>query len=72
VRGWFDAEPDRTGKELFQRLQAERPGVFLDGQLRTFQRRVKEWRSAAARRLVFAGAALRGDDGDGGAVASPQ
>jgi hypothetical protein len=54
VRTWLEAEPDRVGKELFVRLQAELPGVFPDGQLRTFQRRVKEWRQAAARHLVFA------------------
>lgn len=41
-------------KELFARLQGELPGVFPDGQLRSFQRRVKEWRQAAARQLVFA------------------
>jgi hypothetical protein len=50
---WLESEPDRTAKELFERLQAEHPGVFRDGQLRTLQRRVKEWRRAAARRLVF-------------------
>ncbi len=54
VRAWLEAEPDRVGKELFARLQAELPGVFPDGQLRTFQRRVREWRQAAARQLVFA------------------
>ena len=53
VRAWLEAEPDRVGKELFARLQAEQPGVFPDGQLRTFQRRIKEWRQAAARHLVF-------------------
>lgn len=54
VRAWFDAEPDRTAKELFGRLQREYPNEFSDGQLRTLQRRVKEWRTEAARRLVFA------------------
>jgi hypothetical protein len=54
VRTWLEAEPDRIGRELFVRLQDERPGVFPDGQLRTFQRRVREWRHAAARHLVFA------------------
>jgi len=54
VRAWLEAEPDRVGKELFARLQAEQPGVFPDGQLRTLQRRIKEWRQAAARQLVFA------------------
>jgi hypothetical protein len=53
---WLDAEPERTAKELLQRLQAEQQGHFPDGQLRTLQRRVKEWRRAAARRLIFANA----------------
>src|SRR5207244_13074266 len=53
VRAWLEAEPDRIGRELFVRLQGELPGVFPDGQLRTFQRRVREWRHAAARQLVF-------------------
>jgi hypothetical protein len=39
---WLETEPDRTGKELFERLQADCPGVYPDGQLRTLQRRVKE------------------------------
>jgi hypothetical protein len=54
VRAWLEAEPDRIGKELFARLQSELPGVFPDNQMRTFQRRVREWRQAAARQLVFA------------------
>lgn len=53
VSAWLDEEPDCTAKELFQRLQAMHPGQFTKGQLRTLQRRVKEWRSAEARRLVF-------------------
>jgi hypothetical protein len=50
---WLEAEPDRTGKELFERLQGQYPNVFPIGQLRTLQRRIKTWRRAAARRLVF-------------------
>jgi hypothetical protein len=50
---WLQDEPDRTGIELLRRLQAECPGQFPDGQLRTLQRRIKIWRRAAARRLVF-------------------
>lgn len=53
---WLEAEPDRTGKEVFHRLQAAHPGTFPNGQIRTLQRRLKEWRAAAARRLVFTGA----------------
>ena len=51
---WLESEPDRTAKELFERLRGERPGEFSVGQVRTLQRRVKEWRRLAARRLVFA------------------
>jgi hypothetical protein len=34
-------------KTLFEHLQRENPGGFNDGQLRTFQRRVKNWRATA-------------------------
>lgn len=47
-------EPDRTAKELFRRLQIEQPGAFPDGQLRTLQRRVQEWRTSQARKLILA------------------
>jgi hypothetical protein len=50
---WLQDEPDRTGKELLDRLQSEHPGDFLDGQVRTLQRRLKLWRRAAAQKLVF-------------------
>ena len=51
---WLEAEPHRAAKELFERLQREHPGMFLPGQLRTPQRRVKDWCRLAARRLLFA------------------
>ena len=51
---WLETEPHRTAKELFDRLCREQPGVFLPGQLRTLQRRVRDWRRLAARRLLFA------------------
>ena len=53
LRGWFEAEPWHTSRELFKRLQAQCPGVYPDGQLRTLQRRLKEWRREAAHRMVF-------------------
>lgn len=56
---WLDAEPDRTGEEILRRLQGEQPGRFTEGQLRTLQRRVKEWRRAAVTDLVFAGPDLK-------------
>ena len=52
---WLEAEPGTTAKELLGRLQAEHPDEYPAGLLRTLQRRVKEWRTAAARRLVLGG-----------------
>jgi hypothetical protein len=50
---WLNEQPDATAKALFQRLQTQTPTPFGSGQLRTLQRRVKEWRTAIARRLVL-------------------
>ena len=47
-------QPDATAKTLFERLRVDYPGRFGDGQLRTLQRRVKEWRAIMARKLVYA------------------
>ena len=46
------ADPDRCD-ELFERLQAEQPSVYPDGQLRTLQRRLKDWRREVAHKMVF-------------------
>jgi hypothetical protein len=53
VQEWLEAEPERTAKEPLQRLQAQLPGEFPTGLLRTLQRRTHEWRVNAARALVF-------------------
>jgi hypothetical protein len=58
VRTWFDAEPWRTAGELFERLRDEQPGVFPDGQLRTLQRRLKDWRREQAHTMVFGAVAV--------------
>ena len=52
---WLQAQPDVTGKALMARLQAEHPVRFTEAQLRTMQRRVKQWRSILAKELVYAG-----------------
>lgn len=54
VLGWLQAEPDATAKALFYRLQEKYPRRYSPGQLRTLQRRVKDWRSMMARELVYA------------------
>jgi hypothetical protein len=53
VLQWLQKEPENTAKELFQRLQGYYPGRFSNGQLRTLQRRIKEWRHIMARNLVY-------------------
>lgn len=52
VQTWLEAAPDITGKALFERLRDKHPGEFAPGQLRTLQRRVREWRQAMARHLL--------------------
>jgi hypothetical protein len=47
----LEADADQTAKELFLGLQRRHPGLFPDGQLRTFQRRVHDWHASAV--LVF-------------------
>jgi len=51
---WLSETPDATAKSLFEKLMIKYPGKFQSGQLRTLQRRVKEWRHVMARELVFA------------------
>ena len=53
LRTWFEEEPWRTSRELLARLQAEVPDGYPEKLLRTLQRRVKQWRGDAARRMVF-------------------
>ncbi|MCK5580709.1 MAG: transposase family protein [Candidatus Omnitrophica bacterium] len=50
---WLQDSPDSTAKSLFQRLKEKYPDQFSDGQLRTLQRRVGEWRHTMARKLIF-------------------
>jgi hypothetical protein len=44
---WLTTTPERTTKSVFMELQQRYPGQFPDSQLRTLQRRVKEWRGKA-------------------------
>jgi hypothetical protein len=53
VQQWLNEQPDANAKDLFHRLRESMPGAFAPGQLRTLQRRVKQWRSEVARQLVF-------------------
>ena len=55
ILGWLQDNPEVTAKELFERLQKEYPDTFKPGQLRTLQRRVRAWRQAMARELIYVG-----------------
>jgi hypothetical protein len=53
IKQWAEAEPELSGRQLLQRLQAQYPGAHPEGQLRTLQRRLKAWRAEMARALVL-------------------
>jgi hypothetical protein len=44
----LEQTPDLQAKELFRVFQRRYPGTFKDSQLRTFQRRVRQWRRQEA------------------------
>jgi len=54
VLGWLQSHPEATAKSLFERLQQKYPGQFAPGQLRTLQRRIRQWREVMAKKLVYA------------------
>ncbi|PSO09608.1 transposase, partial [Sphingobium sp. AEW4] len=66
---WFEEEPWRTGRELLERLQAEQPGNYPNGLLRTVQRRLKGWRTEKARALVFSHMPAVTSEGTAGTMA---
>jgi len=53
---WLNEQPDATAASLFERLRREYPGEFEAGQLRTLQRRVKDWRRLLASQLIHGAA----------------
>ena len=47
----LEVRPERTARSVLEELQARHPGVYSQSQLRTLQRRVKEWRARALLRF---------------------
>jgi Mu transposase, C-terminal domain len=45
VREQVSANPGLEAKTIFEALQRKHPGRFSDGQIRTLQRRLKQWRA---------------------------
>ena len=56
VLSWLQQQPDATAAELMDRLILRYPERYGRGQLRTLQRRVRQWRSVMAKQLVYASA----------------
>jgi uncharacterized tellurite resistance protein B-like protein len=56
VRERLEMEPGLQAKTLFEHLQQRQPDQFSDGQLRTLQRRIKQWRATEgpAKEVFFA------------------
>ncbi len=56
VMSFLDNNQGLEAKTLFEHFQRQHPGRYQDGQLRTFQRRVKHWRATEgqAREVFFA------------------
>ena len=68
ILDWLQQYPDAKAAELLDRLMARCPGRYGRRQLRTLQRRVRQWRIVVAKQLVYASAeqnemneAARGD-----------
>ncbi len=55
VRSMLEMNPGLEAKTLFEWLQRQSPGRYSDGQLRSFQRRLKQWRATEgpAREVYF-------------------
>ena len=56
VRSFLQVNPGLEGKTVFEYLQGKYSGDFADGQLRTLQRRIKQWRAleGPAKEVFFA------------------
>ena len=53
---WLQQQPDLKAAELLDRLMARYPNRYSRCQLRTLQRRVRQWRIVVAKQLVYASA----------------
>ena len=50
---WLQNDPDTNARDLLAKLREAHPGRFGDAQLRTLQRRVKDWRGVMAKGLLY-------------------
>ena len=63
VEAMLAAAPELEAKSLFEHLMERYPGRFQEGHLRTFQRRVRQWRAmhGPAQEIHFAQASVPGE-----------
>ena len=52
VEKMLEEAPGLEGKALFEWLQEQKPGKYQEGQLRTLQRRVSNWRALKGRQVL--------------------
>jgi hypothetical protein len=52
IEQWLESEACMNAAEILRRLMALAPGSYHEGQLRSMERRVKEWRTARAERRL--------------------
>jgi hypothetical protein len=45
MEAWLEQAPEIEAKALFEHLRGQQPERYHEGQLRTFQRRVRQWRA---------------------------
>ncbi|EAS3780410.1 hypothetical protein D6F12_18565 [Salmonella enterica] len=50
---WLKDEPQLGNTELLLKLEDAHPGKFIEGNRRTLQRRLQEWRVRVVRELVY-------------------
>lgn len=54
IKHWLDSEPAVTTQEIMERLAVMVPDAYAGGtQLRTLQRRIKQWRAEKAKDLIL-------------------
>ena len=59
VLGWLQQRPDASAEQLMDRRIRRYPDSYSRRQLRTLQRRVRQWRSVMAKQLVYASSRKR-------------
>ena len=52
IEQWLEREATMNAAEILRRLIRLAPGTYHEGQLRSMERRVREWRTARAERLL--------------------